>query len=417
MLTPTTLLCLLLVMPSVYTHPQAAKRTDRPSFVVKDDRFVKDGTPFTIRSGSIHYARVPRAYWADRLRRMRALGLNTVTTYVPWNFHAPDRSRPAVWEGDRDLDAFLSLCASLELLVLLRPGPYICGEWEFGGYPAWLLNEDGLELRTAEPKYLAAVDAWWGELLPKVKPHLYSAGGSVVIVQLENEFNGDCGSDPKAKEYMEHLYSLASARLGTDVVFTIIGEQHRCFDKDPRVLTTVDGGLSQEPAGYFQAFARQKAANAPGNSPPMWTELWDGWFTEWWEDTSQQNKSSVDVGNAVSAMLATNGSFSLYMAHGGTNFGFWSGAEGGGAGYQPILTSYDYNAPIGEAGQHTVGSDGGDVFAAIRDAIAKVAGPAAALEPAPIPSAACLPHSRSLLLACCHSSSHSCRTMSSHHSE
>jgi hypothetical protein len=376
-----------LALVGAHAGPAKSALGATPSFTIAHDAFLKDGEPFNLRSGSIHYSRVPAAYWTDRLKRMKALGLNTVTTYVPWNWHAPSLGVPSDWSGDRDLAAFLSACHGEGLLVLLRPGPYICGEWEFGGFPAWLLNASNVALRTADTRYLAAVDAWWGELLPVVKPHLYSVGGPIVIVQLENEFHGSCDSDPKAKQYMEHLYSLATTHLGTDVIYSIISQQQGCFRGDRRVFTTVDGGLSQDPAGYLAAFAGQKAANAPGNSPPMWTELWEGWFTEWWEDTAQQNKSSVDVGAGVAAMLAANGSFSLYMAHGGTNFGFWSGAEGGGAGYQPILTSYDYNAPIGEAGQHTIGSDGGDVYVAVRDAIAKKYGAPSAIEPPAIAKA------------------------------
>ena len=383
------LLCrvfLLVLVPFGAATAAAEAGAGGHTFEIENDQFLKDGTPFMIRSGSIHYSRVPRAYWADRLSRMKALGLNTVTTYVPWNWHAPSQHDASDWSGTRDLAGFLSACREAGLLVLLRPGPYICGEWEMGGFPAWLLNVTGLQLRTAEPQYLAAVDAWWGELLPRVKPHLYSEGGAVVIVQLENEYAGNCKVDPRSKRYMEHLYSLATTHLGIGVIYSTVSNLDAgCFHQDTRVLATVDGGLSSAPGGYLSAFAQQKAANAPGNSPPMWTELWEGWFTEWWEDTGQQNKSSADVGAGVAAMLEANGSFSLYMAHGGTNFGFWSGAEGGGSDYQPIITSYDYNAPIGEAGQHTIGSDGGDVYATIQSAIINFTGPIATPEPPPLP--------------------------------
>ena len=365
----------------------AAAAAGSPSFTIANDRFVKDGRPFDIRSGSIHYSRVPPEYWQDRLQRMRALGLNAVTTYVPWNFHETVEGQ-FDFSGAADFGKFLDIAATEQLVVMLRPGPYICGEWEFGGFPAWLLTKDGIEFRTNETSYITAVDKWWGELLPRVKPHLYSAGGSVVMVQLENEFDG-WGSyqQPEGHAYMNHLYDIASGALGTDVIFSTVdgADDGAPFQNDSRVFATVDGGLSSTPDGYLGSFAQQKRFNAPGNSPRMWTELWEGWFTSWGESTDQQNKTAEEVGAGVAAMLAANASFSLYMAHGGTNFGFWSGAEGGGADIQPILTSYDYNAPIGEAGDHTIGSDGKDVFAAIQTAIAKAVGPAAISEPPPIP--------------------------------
>jgi hypothetical protein len=382
-----------------------------PSFKIANDELLRDGKPIQIRSGSLHYSRVPHEYWPDRLQRMRALGLNSVTTYVPWNFHESTEGDFS-FTGAADLGAFLSATARAELLVILRAGPYMCGEWEFGGFPAWLLTKPGVQFRTNETSYLAAIDSWWGELLPRVKPHLYSAGGSIIMVQIENEFDGwGSARTPQGHAYMNFLYDKASGILGTDVIYSTVdgADPGAPFENDSRVFATVDGGLSDGPGAYMQSWKQQKAFNAPGNSPRMWTELWEGWFTTWGQSTAQENKTAEEVGAGVAAMLAENASFSLYMAHGGTNFGFWSGAEGGGAEIQPLITSYDYNAPIGESGDHTIGGDGGDVFAVIQSAITKAVGPPAVSEPPPIPKRSygklLMPESVPLLAAIEHLSS------------
>ena len=348
-------------------------------FTIEDDRFVKDGEPFVLRSGSVHYSRVPRAYWRDRLLRVRALGLNAVTTYVPWNLH---ETEPNAFDfaGAKHVGAFLDEAKDAGLLAILRVGPYMCGEWEFGGFPAWLLRENAT-LRTYDPAYLAYVDRYWRQLLPQFKNRLYSAGGNVVVIQLENEFGdyGDCSKNENDARYMRHLYDLATQHLGTDVIYSTVSPA-RNLDKaspwrdDSRVLATVDGGLA---GGYAADFALQKAFNAPGHSPKMWTELWTGWYTHW-VDATAANKTAAEYGSGVAAMAREpNASFSLYMAHGGTSYGYWSGANDlapGGPTFAADVTSYDYDAPVGEAGDHTVGADGGDTFAAIRDAIAAVYG-------------------------------------------
>ena len=241
-------------------------------------------------------------------------------------------------------------------------------------------------LRTWNDPYIDAVEKWWAALLPVVKPRLYSAGGGVAMIQLENEFGdyADCSQNENDAKYMSHLYDVAAAALGTDVVYTTVSPARNLmkgspWHNDSRVLATVDGSLADS---YDADFAAQKAFNAPGNSPKMWTELWTGWFTHWLDEQAA-NKTAKEYGDGVGAMAATpNASFSLYMAHGGTSFGYFSGANILDGAYVADITSYDYNAPIGEAGDHTTGADGGDTFAAIRDAIAAVYGAPPAEPPA-----------------------------------
>eukprot|EP00928_Gymnodinium_smaydae_P016896 TRINITY_DN16409_c0_g3_i1.p1 TRINITY_DN16409_c0_g3~~TRINITY_DN16409_c0_g3_i1.p1 ORF type:complete len:674 (-),score=105.15 TRINITY_DN16409_c0_g3_i1:230-2251(-) len=364
---------------------------DAREFKIQNDVFMKDGQPFTLRSGDLHYFRIPPAYWRDRIQRMKALGLNCVTTYVAWNFHEEVEGKPR-FDGWADLVKFLDIIHEEGMLVLLRPGPYMCAEWEMGGLPAWLLMKEGLRLRTYESQYIAAVDRWWGALLPRVHGHLYSEGGPIVMVQIENEYGsfGNCSKNPNDVKYMHHLLDLATQHLGTNVIYsTVQGAGDLAagspWKGDPRVFATVDGPLDYQ---YLDSWKMQKAFNAKGNSPRMWTELWDGWFTAWGHEAA--NKTSIEDGGGIAAMVKEGASFSLYMAHGGTNFGFWSGAnsqttEGSDVPmYMPDITSYDYNAPISEAGDHNIGADGGDIFHAIKVAIASRFGTPQFAEPPPI---------------------------------
>ena len=182
-MTATALATLLLAHYGCWARVQSL-RTARRSFIVKDDRFVKDDKPISIKSGSVHYSRVPRAYWGDRLERAKALGLNAVTTYVPWNFHEDVEGR-FDFSNERDVYAFADEVRKLDLLLILRVGPYMCGEWDFGGFPAWLLGKANMTLRTHNKPYLDAVDKFWDALLPRFKRRLYSNGGPIVMVCVE----------------------------------------------------------------------------------------------------------------------------------------------------------------------------------------------------------------------------------------
>jgi beta-galactosidase len=185
------------------------------TFVVSDNQFMKDGSPVTLRSGSFHYHRCHPDLWLDRLTRMKAMGLNAVQFYVPWNWH--ERANNTFdFSGARDVAAFIKLAQGLDMLVLVRSGPYICGEHDFGGLPAYLLTVPGIQLRTNNTQYLSYVDRWYAQLLPVLKPLLYSAGGPVVMVQIENEFGsyGDTGGNPAdyVSQRASHPLSLTPAR-------------------------------------------------------------------------------------------------------------------------------------------------------------------------------------------------------------
>lgn len=318
------------------------------SFEIDDDKFWKDGEFFRIIGGDLHYFRILPQYWEDRLVRAKALGLNTIQTYVPWNLHEPQPGK-LVFEGIADLVSFLKLCHKLDILVMLRPGPYICGEWDLGGFPAWLLAiEPPLKLRSSDPAYLRLVDNWWGILLPKVAPFLYNNGGPIIMVQIENEF-GSYGDD---KAYLHHLVKLARGHLGDGIIlYTTDGGSRENLEKGTirgdAVFSTVDFTTGDDP---WPIFKLQKEFNAPGKSPPLSSEFYTGWLTHWGEKNA---KTGADfTASALEKILSQNGSAVLYMVHGGTNFGFYNGANTGvdESDYKPDITSYDYDAPISESG-------------------------------------------------------------------
>ncbi|XP_038987188.1 beta-galactosidase 8 isoform X2 [Phoenix dactylifera] len=317
-------------------------------FWIADDMFWKDGRPFQIIGGDVHYFRVLPEYWEDRLLRAKALGLNTIQTYVPWNLHEPEPQK-WVFEGIADIESFLKLAQELGFLVMLRAGPYICAEWDFGGFPAWLLAiEPALKLRSSDPEFLQLVERWWGVLLPKMSPLLYENGGPIIMVQVENEF-GSYGDD---KKYLHHLVTLARRHLGNDIVlYTTDGGSKDALEKgtipEEGVFSAVDFSTGDNP---WPIFKLQKKYNAPGKSPALSSEFYTGWLTHWGEQIAETGASFTAA--ALQTILSRNGSAVLYMAHGGTNFEFFNGANTGQneSDYKADLTSYDYDAPIKESG-------------------------------------------------------------------
>lgn len=380
---PFPLLALALILVLQLQWHQAWGGT----FSIENDTFVVDGAPLQIKSGSIHYSRVPRAYWHDRLARLKALGLNTVQTYVMWNFHEAEQG-VFNFDGDRDLSTFLQIAQQLDLHVLLRLGPYSCGEWEFGGFPAWILAQQDppVVLRTNDTYYLSWVDTWWAHLLPVVKPHLHTNGGSVLMVQVENEFGsyGDVESNPGDLEYMHHLVDLVRQHLGDEdsvQIYTTDGGSTSFLSKGTLqgsiVYSTGDHGPGSD-QGNCDAM---RHFNAPGKSPCMDSEFYTGWLTHW-GDTALANTSTAPIVQWLNDMLTRNGSFNIYMGHGGTSFGWWSGANGQGKSYQPDITSYGYDAPVAQGGEHGFGPQGQDKFLAIRDLLVKKHGSKNVPEPA-----------------------------------
>ncbi|XP_054685035.1 beta-galactosidase-1-like protein [Grus americana] len=352
-------MALILLLAVGLLHTQASPPARSFQLDYEEDCFRKDGAPFRYISGSIHYARVPRPAWRDRLLKMYMSGLNAVQVYVPWNYHEP---LPGVYDfaGDRDVEAFLDLTAELGLLVILRPGPYICAEWEMGGLPAWLLWKPDIVLRSSDPAYLAAVDSWLHVLLPKVKPRLYQNGGNIISVQpcrmhagcrplpcsqVENEYGSYYACD---YEYLRHLLGSFRALLGSDVLlFTTDStrvEELRCGTLQG-LYATIDFGPD---SNVTEAFGAQRQVEPKG--PLVNSEYYTGWLDYWGE--AHASTSSAQVARGLEDMLQLGASVNMYMFHGGTNFAYWSGADFKDQ-YKPVTTSYDYDAPLSEAGDPT----------------------------------------------------------------
>ncbi|XP_060008031.1 beta-galactosidase-1-like protein isoform X2 [Lagenorhynchus albirostris] len=339
---PQKLLCLpsLLLLLLTRLLPQA----DTRSFVVDrdHDRFLLDGAPFRYVSGSLHYFRVPRVLWADRLFKMRMSGLNAVQFYVPWNYHEPE---PGVYNfnASRDLFAFLKEATLANLLVILRPGPYICAEWEMGGLPAWLLRKPKIHLRTSDPDFLAAVDSWFKVLLPKIHPWLYHNGGNIISIQVENEYGSYGACD---MSYMRHLAGLFRALLGDKILlFTTDGPEGLKCGSLQGLYTTIDFGPADNMTKIFALLRKYEPRGPLVNS-----EYYTGWLDYWGQNHSTRSVPAVTKG--LENMLKLGASVNMYMFHGGTNFGYWNGADEKGR-FLPITTSYDYDAPISEAGDPT----------------------------------------------------------------
>lgn len=311
-----------------------------------------------ILSGALHYFRVLPQQWADRLELLRAMGLNTVETYVPWNLHEP---RPGEFDftGPADLERFLATAADVGLHAIVRPGPYICAEWENGGLPAWLRAESEIPLRCADPRFLEPVDRWFDELIPRIAAYQADRGGAVIMVQVENEY-GSYGNDAA---YLRHLAD-GLVQRGIEVpLFTSDGptELMLAGGAVPGLWATLNFGSA--PAEAFD----QLHALRPGE-PEMCMEYWNGWFDHWGEE--HRVRATQDAASVLEEMVVVRGtSVNIYMAHGGTNFGPYAGANyDAEEGYQPTVTSYDYDAPITEDGRP------GPKFAAYREILARAAG-------------------------------------------
>ncbi|MGW2918799.1 glycoside hydrolase family 35 protein [Streptomyces angustmyceticus] len=330
-----------------------AQAEDPRGLTIRGDTFLLDGKPFRILSGAFHYFRTHPRDWRDRLTRMRAMGLNTVETYVAWNFHQPGEKKPD-FTGWRDIAAFIRTADEAGLKVIVRPGPYICAEWDFGGLPAWLLKDKDAPLRRSDPGFERAVDAWFAELLPRLVDLQATRGGPVIALQVENEY-GSYGDD---HAYLEHLRDTLRAQGIDSLLFCSNGATQEALKAGslPDLLSTVNfGGDPTGPFAELRAFQPDK--------PLFCTEFWDGWFDHWGErhHTTDPARTAADV----EKMLAAGASVNFYMAVGGTNFGWYAGANLSGSAYQPTVTSYDYDSPISESGELTA------KFHAVREVLAK----------------------------------------------
>ena len=310
------------------------------TFSIGERDFLADGRPVRLLSGSLHYPRIHPGAWRDRIVKARQLGLNTIETYVFWNEHAP---RPGTFDtqGRLDLVRFLQIVAEEGMWAIVRPGPYVCAEWDNGGLPAWLTSDPRVGLRRAEPHYLTAVDDYLRTVYELVAPLQVDRGGPVALVQVENEY-GAYGGD---QEYLRHLVDL-TRECGITVPLTTVDQP------EPAMLTR--GSLPELlRTGSFGTRATERLATLRAHQPTgplMCSEFWCGWFDHW---GAQHHVTDVETSaRELDDLLAAGASVNIYMLHGGTSFGLTSGANDKGV-YQPTVTSYDYDAPLDEAGRPT----------------------------------------------------------------
>eukprot|EP00232_Nephroselmis_pyriformis_P010499 CAMPEP_0182886958 /NCGR_PEP_ID=MMETSP0034_2-20130328/20529_1 /TAXON_ID=156128 /ORGANISM="Nephroselmis pyriformis, Strain CCMP717" /LENGTH=376 /DNA_ID=CAMNT_0025020303 /DNA_START=75 /DNA_END=1201 /DNA_ORIENTATION=+ len=293
-------------------------------------------------SGSMHYWRVQPQQWEYRLWTMREMGLNAIDTYVPWSLHQPTPRARFITSGALDLVAFVKEAHRQGLMVIFRPGPYICSELDLGGLPPWLLSTEGVRLRSSKGPFLEAVQKYFDWLLPLVAPLQWGRGGPIIAFQVENEF-GHIGGDPK---YMEALRDMMLSGGVTEMLVTSDAAVPRMLKGGavPGALRTINFG---PPIGAEAGPSLELLRKLQPRAPMMVMELWVGWFDHWGEQ-----HHTVPVPKAVEAVadvLDEGASFNLYMYHGGTNFGMTNGANFFDA-FHPTTTSYDYDAPLSEGG-------------------------------------------------------------------
>lgn len=365
-----TLAALALTVATANGQALAARGRAAHTFGWRGESFLLDGKPFQIIAGDMHYARVPRQYWRDRMRKMKAMGLNTLTTYVFWNLHEPKPGR-FDFRGNLDIAAYIRMAQEEGLWVIVRPGPYICSEWEFGGFPAWLLATPDMKVRSADPRFLKAAASYMREVGRQLAPLQITRGGPIIMTQVENEY-GSFGSD---KVYLNAVRQMI-VDAGFDVtLFTSDGDAGKLAEGTlPDVLSVINFGARDAPEKKFAVFDKFRQ-----NVPRMCGEFWVGWFDSWGD--KHETVPAQKAAEGLDWMLGRGISVSIYMFHGGSSFGFMNGANQNSKGYKPIINGYDYDSPLDEAGRPT------EKFFALRDVIKKhlPAGTTLPQLPAPLP--------------------------------
>ncbi len=302
--------------------------------------FLLNGEPFVVKAAEIHYPRIPRPYWEHRIKMCKALGMNTVCIYIFWNIHEQKEGQ-FDWTGNNDVAAFCRLAQKHGMYVIVRPGPYVCAEWEMGGLPWWLLKNKNVKLRTQDPFFMKHVKAFEAEVGKQLAPLTIQNGGPIIMVQVENEYGSYDTNKPYVSEIRDCLRS-----VGFDKVELFQCDWSSNFELNalPDLIWTMNFGTG---ANVLDQFKRVKQLRP--DTPLMCSEYWSGWFDNW--GIPHQTRSAEAMVNGIQTMLDNNISFSLYMTHGGTSFGNWGGANV--PGYVPDCTSYDYDAPINEQGAAT----------------------------------------------------------------
>ncbi|MBP1613236.1 MAG: beta-galactosidase [Bacteroidetes bacterium] len=331
----TILLSIFIALPFLTTWAQ-----QKMNFTAGKQTFLLNDKPFLVKAAEIHYPRIPRDYWDQRIKMCKALGMNTLCIYVFWNIHEPEPGK-FDFTGNNDIAAFCRLAQENGMYIILRPGPYVCAEWEMGGLPWWLLKKKDIRLREQDPYFMERVQLFEREVGKQLAPLTIQNGGPIIMVQVENEY-GSYGVD---KPYIAAIRNIVKESGFNDVeLFQCDWSSNFTENALPDLLWTVNFGTG---ANIDQQFSKLKELRP--DSPLMCSEYWSGWFDKWGDKHETRNADEMVAG--LKEMIEKNISFSLYMTHGGTSFGHWVGADS--PGYSPRCSSYDYDAPISEAGQTT----------------------------------------------------------------
>ena len=330
------LLTTILLICCAFALPMNAQNT----FEAGDGAFMLNGKPFIVKAAEVHYPRIPRPYWEHRIQMCKALGMNTVCIYIFWNIH---EQKEGVFDfsGNNDVAEFCRLAQKNGMYVIVRPGPYVCAEWEMGGLPWWLIKKKDIRLREQDPYFMERVKIFEQKVGEQLAPLTIQNGGPIIMVQVENEY-GSYGED---KPYVSAIRDIVR-QSGFDKVALFQCDWSSNFEKNglDDLVWTMNFGTG---ANIDDQFKRLKQLRP--NTPLMCSEFWSGWFDKW--GGKHETRAAKDMVDGIRQMLERNISFSLYMTHGGTSFGHWAGANS--PGFSPDVTSYDYDAPINEYGQTT----------------------------------------------------------------
>lgn len=314
--------------------------TPKGTFEVGDKTFLLNGEPFVVKAAELHYPRIPKEYWEHRIQAAKALGMNTICLYVFWNYHEPEEGKYD-FSGQKDIAAFCKLAQKHDMYVIVRPGPYVCAEWEMGGLPWWLLKKKDIKLREQDPYFMERTKLFMNEVGKQLSDLQITKGGNIIMVQVENEY-GAFGTD---KPYIAEIRDIVKGAGFTDVPLFQCDWNSNFENNALEDLTwTINFGTGANIDDQFRRLLELRP-----NTPLMCSEFWSGWFDHW--GAKHETRSAEALVNGMKEMLDRNISFSLYMTHGGTSFGHWGGANF--PNFSPTCTSYDYDAPIGESGNIT----------------------------------------------------------------
>ena len=328
----------LLTMVCCFWHPDTVSAAQ--TFEVGKKTFLLDGQPFVVKAAEMHYPRIPRPYWEHRIKMCKALGMNTICIYVFWNIHE-QREGEFDFTDNNDVAAFCRLAHKNGMYVIVRPGPYVCAEWEMGGLPWWLLKKKDIRLREQDSYFMERVKLFEQKVGEQLAPLTIQNGGPIIMIQVENEY-GSYGEDkPYVSEIRDCLRGIYGSELTLFQCDWSSNFEKNCLDD---LTWTMNFGTG---ANIDQQFRR--LGELRPDAPKMCSEFWSGWFDKW--GAQHETRPAKDMVDGMEEMLSKGISFSLYMTHGGTSFGHWAGANS--PGFAPDVTSYDYDAPINEYGQST----------------------------------------------------------------